>query len=115
MFVVSLIGLAILIICLPDDYFVSRQRKALRQRLRNPILWTLLAILKNAIGAILLLAGIAMLVLPGQGLLSILIGISLMNFPGKYALERKLIRRPVIHNSMNRIRRKVGRTPLHIP
>lgn len=44
--------------------------------------------LRNVLGAILLVAGIAMLVLPGQGVPTILISLGLMNFPGKYRLER---------------------------
>jgi hypothetical protein len=55
-----------------------------------------------------------MLVLPGQGLLTMLIGISLMDFPGKRAIERSIIGRPLILKSINRIRQRFGRPPLMV-
>ena len=70
--------------------------------------------LKNLVGGILLLGGIAMLVLPGQGLLTMLIGVSLMDFPGKRTIERKLVSRPVILETINRVRQRFDRPPLLI-
>ena len=70
--------------------------------------------LKNLVGGILLLGGIAMLVLPGQGLLTMLIGVSLMDFPGKRAIERKLVSRPLILQAINRVRQRFDRPPLLI-
>jgi len=58
------------------------------------------------------LAGIAMLVLPGQGILAILGGIELMDFPGKYRLERWIVSRPAVLRSVNWLRRRMGRPPL---
>ena len=55
-----------------------------------------------------------MLFLPGQGLLTILIGVSLMDFPGKRTIERKLISRPVVLQAINRIRQRFDRPPLLI-
>jgi UPF0716 family protein affecting phage T7 exclusion len=72
-------------------------------------------VLKNLIGAVLLVGGIAMLVLPGQGLLTMLLGLSLINFPGKFWLERKLIQRRAVHRSVNWIRRKGGSEPMVVP
>jgi hypothetical protein len=74
-----------------------------------------LTILKNIVGWAFILAGIAMLVLPGQGILTILIGVSLANFPGKYALERRLVRKPAVARTLNRIREKAGKPRLEIP
>jgi len=63
---------------------------------------------------VLLAAGIAMLVLPGQGILTMLIGISLVDFPGKRQLERKLIGQPAVLNTINKVREKFGRPPLTV-
>jgi len=72
----------------------------------------MLLIGKNALGYILIVAGIVMLALPGQGILAILIGIMLLNFPGKFRLERWIItRRPVIR-SINWLRQRAKRAPL---
>ena len=80
----------------------------------HPILRLIALGVKNVVGWFLLLGGIAMLVLPGQGLLTILIGVSLMDFPGKRAIERKLVSRPLVLQAINRIRQRFDRPPLLI-
>jgi len=72
----------------------------------------MLLIGKNALGYILVVAGIIMLVLPGQGIFTILIGIMLLNFPGKYQLERWLATRGPVLRSINWLRQRAGRAPL---
>ncbi len=112
MFVASLIVLPAIVVRIPADYFahVERPRDPLAGRsLRVRIV---LLVLKNLLGFVLILAGIAMLVLPGQGLLTILIGLFLVDGPGKYRLERWLIARPAIHRPLNWLRRRRGRAPL---
>ncbi|MGB0257120.1 MAG: PGPGW domain-containing protein [Coraliomargarita sp.] len=115
MFLLSLIALALAIICLPQDYFVRDQRPSCHQRPVPPIAWAILIILKNVIGSLLILLGLILLLLPGQGLLTILIGVSMTNFPGKYRLERRLVSRPAIHKSLDKIRSLAKRPPLLIP
>jgi hypothetical protein len=115
MFVVSLVAFPLVIVFLPQDYFVRHRRDPARQTRRHPAVWLTLSILKNAFGAVLVLAGIAMLVLPGQGLLAILVGVMLANFPGKYALERRIISRPAVARGVNRIRELAGRPPFELP
>ena len=71
-----------------------------------------LRILKNVAGAIALTAGFLMLLTPGQGVLTILVGVILCDFPGKRTLERKLIARPLVLSTINRIRRRHKRPPI---
>jgi hypothetical protein len=59
-------------------------------------------------------AGIAMLVLPGQGLLTILIGFLMLDFPGKYRVEKWLVSRRRLLGAINWLRRRAGRVPLRI-
>ena len=59
-----------------------------------------------------MLAGIAMLVLPGQGVLAILIGIMLLDVPGKYRFERWLVMRPPVWRAVAWLRTKAGKDPL---
>jgi hypothetical protein len=66
------------------------------------------------VGLVFLLAGFAMLFLPGQGILTMLIGISLMDFPGKRMLERKLVGRPAVLKTINMMRAKFDRPPLTV-
>lgn len=56
-----------------------------------------------------------MLVLPGQGLVTILAGLLLLDFPGKFKLERALVRQPAVMNALNWIRVRRGRPPLQVP
>jgi hypothetical protein len=69
-------------------------------------------VVKNVVGVVFLLAGFAMLFLPGQGLLTMLIGISLMDFPGKRAIEAKMVGQPTLLSVINNMRRKFDKPPL---
>jgi hypothetical protein len=77
------------------------------------IRWSLL-ISKNILGYVFIILGIAMLVLPGQGILTIVIGIMFINFPGKYRLERWAVTRPPVLKAINMLRRRAGHAPLII-
>jgi len=72
-----------------------------------------LVVLKNTAGVILVAAGIAMLFLPGQGLLTMLIGILCMSFPGKRKLILYLITRPAVQRSLDWTRKKLHSPPFH--
>jgi hypothetical protein len=69
-------------------------------------------IAKNLAGVTLLAAGLVMLLTPGQGLLTIVVGITLINFPGKMRFERWLATRPPVWRSINWLRERAGRDDL---
>ena len=114
-FIASLAFIPVLVARIPADYFVDRKRHLSRSRRLHPILYLVLIVLKNVVGILLLLAGIAMLVLPGQGIITLLIGITLMNFPGKFTLERYLVSQPSVFSAINWIRKRAGKPPLIHP
>lgn len=114
-FIVSLLLLPFLVTRIPVDYFCHPRRERLANRSRHPLFRLLISGLKNVLGLVLILLGIAMLFLPGQGLLSIFIGLMVMNYPGKYRLERWIIQRPAVLTSVNWLRRKYYRPPLQLP
>jgi hypothetical protein len=114
-FIGSLVVIPILVIHIPQKYFLHQKRNPAVDPDRNPGLRFVILILKNVFGVLFVLAGIAMLVLPGQGLLTILIGVILVDFPGKYALERKIIRQKQVLSVVNRLRARAGRQPIQIP
>ena len=114
-FIGSLIVIPILVIHIPQKYFLHQKRNPGVNPARNPGLRLVVLIFKNVFGVLFVLAGLAMLVLPGQGLLTILIGVILVDFPGKYALERKIIRQKQILSAVNRLRARAGRAPIQIP
>jgi len=99
---------------LPRDYF-SKDRRPLEWADRYPVFRLALLIAKNLAGAVLVVAGIAMLMLPGQGLLTIVVGLVLLNFPGKFRLQRWLVRRPNVWRSINWLRKRAKREPLEDP
>lgn len=108
--VASLIALPVLLARIPSDHFVAPP-KAVRA---GSLQW-FGRIFKNVFGAVLLLLGIVMLVLPGQGLLTIIGALVLLDFPGKRRLERWLVLRPKVLRSLNRLRARVGRPPFEQP
>ena len=110
-FIATLIAIPIFIVRLPNDYFKRNHRRIWLQN-RHPVLRVTAYVIKNLTGFVFLVAGIAMLVLPGQGILTMLIGVSLIDFRGKQKLQRKLIGQPAVLRTINRIRRKFGRKPL---
>ena len=83
-------------------------------RSNNPLLWYIILVIKNVIGYSLILGGVMMLVLPGQGLFTIIIGLMLSNYPGKYSIERKFIAIPSVLRSINWLRKKSNKPPLNL-
>jgi hypothetical protein len=69
---------------------------------------------RNLLGYVFIVAGILMLVTPGQGMLTILIGLTLVNFPRKYRLERWIVSRRPVLRSVNWLRRRAGCPPLSL-
>lgn len=110
-FIGSLIAIPWILIRLPNDYFDTRVPRHWMKD-HHPILRIIGLIVKNAIGGIFLIAGFLMLFLPGQGILTMLIGISLLDFPGKRALEARIIGQTTLLNAVNTMRQKFNRQPL---
>jgi hypothetical protein len=108
-FVGSLIAVPWLIGRMAPDYFLTHWQQVDARHHRHPVEAMLIWGLRNGLGFLLLLAGIAMLFLPGQGLLTILIAICLMDVPGKRYLLDRLAGNPQIQKALNWIRRKQGK------
>ena len=114
MFVATLVLVPMILIRLPRDYF-NRPRDARKLgTTRHPALRFGFVIAKNLFGAIFILLGIAMLVLPGQGVLTIVVGLMLLDFPGKTAFELWVLRRRSVLGAINWIREKAHRPPLDV-
>lgn len=110
MLVGSAIGAGVVIVTLPADAWT---RPTEHQPTRTPWFWAW-RIAKNLLGAALVIAGVLMLFLPGQGVLTILIGVMLLDFPGKRQLELRLLRRPGVLSAINRLRARFNRPPLEV-
>jgi len=111
--IMTFIMLPVMITRLPQNYFVSDERPSPLSRILI-VHWILMA-LKNALGFAFVLLGIVLLFLPGQGLLTLIIGLTIMNYPGKFAIERWLAMRPHVLPALNWLRTRYGQPPLDQP
>ena len=115
MFVLSVALVPLVLTRLPADYFSKERRARLAEHAKNrPFHW-LLVVAKNALGALLVVLGLIMLVLPGQGLLTLLVGLLFVDFPGKYRLERRIIGGPRVLRAINALRERWHKPPLDVP
>ena len=111
-FIFSLISIKWLVALIPSDYFIEDKRN--KYQSSYPLTWLISIIIKNIVGYILIIGGILMLVLPGQGLFTIIIGLMLSNYPGKYFIERKFIAIPSVLKTINWLRKKSNKPPLKV-
>lgn len=111
-FVVSLLSLPWLVAQIPEDYFVPKKLRPTQWKAKRPVTRLVTLISKNLLGYVLLLGGIMMLFLPGQGILTMVAGILLIDYPGKFALERKVANTPAIFEGLNWLRAKAKKPPL---
>ncbi|MDE3218441.1 MAG: hypothetical protein KGO23_03595, partial [Nitrospirota bacterium] len=110
-FIGSLIAIPLILVRLPADYFDTRTPRHWMKN-HHPVLRLLGLVIKNVVGVVFVLAGFAMLFLPGQGLLTMLIGVSLVDFPKKRELEAKMVGQPTLLGVINAMRKKFDKPPL---
>lgn len=113
--VLTIVLLPVIIRQLPVDYFTRENREPAWRERKHPLFWGVITSAKNLLGVFLVLVGIAMLVLPGQGAVTILVGLAITNFPAKYALERRIASQPAVGATLNKIRELTRVPPLLLP
>ena len=96
---------------IPADYFSSSYVKKVNPDQHFSLRWSA-TIIKNIVGIILIVAGIIMIFTPGPGVPTILLGLIMMDIPGKRPLEAKLIQRPMVLSAVNELRSKYNKPPL---
>jgi len=114
LFVGSLLFVPWALVRLPADYFHHASRRKTQWGSLHPALRLLLRIGKNLLGLAFVALGVAMLVLPGQGLLTILVGVLFLDFPGKFRCERWLVSRKPVLRAANWLRAQRHRAPLQL-
>ncbi|MCE9583869.1 MAG: hypothetical protein K8T20_15410 [Planctomycetes bacterium] len=104
----SIAVVAFLVVRMPADYFSSHRRPG-----RGGLIG---AVLRNLIGIVLVLVGIVLSVpgVPGQGFLTILVGLMLTDIPGVRRMERALVKRPGVRKALDGVRKKFGKAPLEV-
>ena len=113
-FIGSLIVIPWILIQIPSDYFSYSKRKKHQWGSYPPIIRLILLLVKNILGVIFIIGGIIMFFIPGQGIITIIIGIILADFPGKYKIERWIINHPAILRSINKLRAKAKQDPIEV-
>lgn len=112
-FSVSLAIVSFIMVKIPADYFTKDHHDKFLANHR-PVVRVLGIIGKNLLGVVLVVLGILLSLpgVPGQGILTILLGIMLLDFPGRRALEHKLVSRPQVFKAINKLRHRFGKPGL---
>jgi hypothetical protein len=98
---------------LPENYFVRVPEGAGDGRARG-VAWVLVRVAKNLLGVLIFMVGFVMALplVPGPGIVFMVVGLSLVDFPGKRALQWRLLRQRHVFGSVNRMRARFGKPPL---
>nr|ALS89583.1 PMP-22/EMP/MP20/Claudin tight junction [uncultured bacterium] len=109
----SFIVLAVVMVKIPENYFSSHYQQDFMPNSRFLVRWGVV-IAKNLLGVFLVILGIILSLpgVPGQGLLTILLGLIMLDIPGKRPLEARIIKRPTIRAAINNLRARFNKPPL---
>ena len=114
-FFINLGIVSFILVKLPADHFAKTRKRKFMDGY-SPVVRAAAVIAKNIGGVLLVALGVVLSLpgVPGQGLLTILLGVMLLDFPGKHRLEQKLLSRPSIVNAINGLRGRFGKPPLEL-
>ncbi len=112
---ISFAAIGVVLVKIPANYFSSHYKQDFLPDSPWLVRWSAV-ILKNILGAILIVIGIILSLpgVPGQGILTILLGLIMMDIPGKRPIEAKIISRPTVLAAANKLRAKYNKTPLEL-
>ncbi len=112
-FTISLLAVGIVMVKIPADYFSSTYKQDFLPNSSFLVRWGAV-IAKNILGVFLIILGILLSLpgVPGQGILTILLGLIMIDIPGKRPLEARIIKRPKVLNAINQLRAKYNKEPL---
>ena len=112
-FTASIAAVSYVLVKLPPTYFQASHSRDFWTDRHRAVRWSGL-LLKNLFGLLLVLLGVVMSLpgVPGQGILTILLGLMLMDFPGKRGLEYKLVSRPRVLQAINKLRARFDKPPI---
>jgi hypothetical protein len=115
-FAASLGAATCVLVYLPEDYL---DRPEIPPLLPGRPRWmqTAARIGKNLLGAGLVATGAVLAVpgVPGSGMMTLLIGLILLDIPGKRPIERRILGSRRVLGPVNWVRARFGRAPLRIP
>ncbi len=112
-FTVSFAAIGIVMVKIPENYFSSHYKRDFLPDSPWLVRWGAV-ILKNIFGVFLIALGIVLSLpgVPGQGILTILLGLIMIDIPGKRPIEARIIQRPTVLAAINKLRAKYDKPPL---
>lgn len=112
---ISFGAIAVVMLKIPANYFSSHYVQDFLPDSPWIVRWGAV-ILKNLLGVFLIGLGIILSLpgVPGQGILTILLGLIMLDIPGKRPLEARIIKRPAVLGAINSLRARYNRPPLEM-
>lgn len=112
-FFANLALVSFILVKIPSDYFKASNHSTFLKN-QSPVVRVLVIIGKNLLGVVLVVLGILLSLpgVPGQGVLTILLGIMLLDFPGRRRFERWIVGWPKVFNGINKLRQRFDKPPL---
>lgn len=110
---ISFLAIGIVMVKIPENYFSSHYVADFMPGSPWIVRWGAF-ILKNILGFFLIVLGILLSLpgVPGQGILTILLGLIMLDIPGKRPLEARIIKRPAVLGAINKLRARYAKPPL---
>ncbi len=110
---ISFAAIGIVMVKIPPHYFAAHHERDFLPNSPWLVRWGAV-IAKNVLGIFLILLGIVLSLpgVPGQGILTILLGLIMVDIPGKRPLEARIVQRPTVLNAINKLREKYDKPPL---
>lgn len=114
-FAASFLAIGIVMVKIPANYFSSHYTQDFMPGSHWTVRWGAV-IVKNVFGVFLIVLGVLLSLpgVPGQGVLTILLGLIMIDIPGKRPIEARIIQRPAVLAAANRLREKYGKPPLEL-
>lgn len=105
--------IGLVMVKIPANYFSSHYTRDFLPGKPWLVRWSAV-ILKNLLGIFLILLGIVLSLpgVPGQGILTILLGLIMLDIPGKRPIEARIIKRPAVRDAINNLRARFNKPPL---
>jgi hypothetical protein len=109
----SFAAIAIVMVKIPANYFSSHYVQDFLPGSPWIVRWGAV-VAKNLLGVFLIGLGIILSLpgVPGQGILTILLGLIMLDIPGKRPLEAWIIKKPTVLSAVNRFRARYNKPPL---
>lgn len=109
----SFVSIGVVMVKIPENYFSSHYQQDFMPGSKWIVRWGAV-IAKNIFGFFLVCLGILLSLpgVPGQGILTILLGLIMLDIPGKRPLEARIIKRPAILSAINDLRARYNKPPL---